>query len=183
MFDITTLFLDIVGNSGKSIDYLCTQDFQISRFQCTRNIKMTTTTRTSSRKIQYENWKPPMTTSICIPERSEVMRSEVMRSEVVPASDSTGLDRTTSVRNSFAGFMRQFSSFSDPNRTNVLVYHNHHYPKKTEETHWDCLQSKACVCILLSLFILVFIGLGAVIAIYFTKSDILITNCSSTVQR
>ena len=89
---------------------VCTQDFQISRSQCERHIKMTTTTRTSSRKIQYENWKPPMTTSICIPERSEVMRSEVMRSEVVPASDSTGLDRTTSVRNSFAGFMRQFSS-------------------------------------------------------------------------
>ena len=162
---------------------VCTQDFQISRSQCERHIKMTTTTRTSSRKIQYENWKPPMTTSICIPERSEVMRSEVMRSEVVPASDSTGLDRTTSVRNSFAGFMRQFSSFSDPNRTNVLVYHNHHYPKKPEETHWDCLQSKACVCILLTFFILVFIGLGAVIAVYFTKSDILITNCSSTVQR
>ena len=162
---------------------VCTQDFQISRSQCERHIKMTTTTRTSSRKIQYENWKPPMTTSICIPERSEVVRSEVMRSEVVPASDSTGLDRTTSVRNSFAGFMRQFSSFSDPNRTNVLVYHNHHYPKKTEETHWDCLQSKVCVCILLIFFILVFIGLGAVIAIYFTKSDILITNCSSTVQR
>ena len=111
------------------------------------------------------------------------MRSEVMRSDVVPASDSTGLDRTTSVRNSFAGFMRQFSSFSDPNQSNVLVYHNHHYPKKTEETHWDCLRSKACVCILLTFFILVFIGLGAVIAIYFTKSDILITNCSSTVQR
>jgi hypothetical protein len=105
-----------------------------------------------------------------------------MRSEVIPASERTGLDRTTSVRNSFAGFMKQFSTFSDPNRTNVLVYHNHHY-QKTEENNWDCLRSKPCVGTLLTFSILIFIGLGAVFAIYFTKSDILITNCSSEIQR